>query len=135
MQASDQGDERIQEIIVTDNTRGLREISRADTMFLALYNHQVRKLQPSLGNNAKAGSVQKFEGQETPIVFLSMCSSNANESPRGSDFLLNIHRLKVTVCRAQVLVIVVARTNLVEGELNGTSQLRQLNLMTALFEG
>jgi len=33
MQASDQEDERIQEIIVTDNTRGLREISRADTMF------------------------------------------------------------------------------------------------------
>jgi superfamily I DNA and/or RNA helicase len=35
-----------------------------------VYNHQVSKLRTALGEQAKAGSVDKFQGQEAPIVFL-----------------------------------------------------------------
>ncbi|HDO7885759.1 TPA: AAA domain-containing protein [Legionella pneumophila] len=60
-------------------------------MFVAPYNYQVNKLKQPLGDQARVGSVVRFQGQEAPIVFLSMCTSDANESPRGIDFLFDKH--------------------------------------------
>ena len=71
-----------------------RLIDWDDMLFVAPYNHQVNKLRQALGKQAKVGSVDKFQGQEAPVVFLSMCASNANESPRGIDFLFNKNRLQ-----------------------------------------
>ena len=42
-----------------------------DILFVALYNHQVNKLKLALGEQAKVGSVNKFQGQEAPIVVYS----------------------------------------------------------------
>jgi hypothetical protein len=41
-----------------------------------------------LGEQAKVGSVDRFQGQEAPIVFVSMCASSVDESTRGIDFFV-----------------------------------------------
>ncbi len=53
------------------------------------------------------GSVDKFQGQEAPIVFLSMRASQGNESPSGVDFLFDKNRINVAVTRAQCMPIII----------------------------
>ncbi|AOU49872.1 hypothetical protein A9E85_11665 [Legionella pneumophila] len=61
----------------------IRKISWNDILFVAPYNYQVNKLKQALGDQARVGSVDKFQGQEVPIIFLSMCTSDVNESLIG----------------------------------------------------
>lgn len=109
-----------------------RLITWDDILFVAPYNYQVKKLKQALGEQARIGSVDKFQGQEAPIVFLSMCTSDANESPRGIDFLFDKHRINVAISRAQSLAIVVANPNLSNATVNKVEQLKLVNLFNAL---
>ena len=103
-----------------------------DILFVAPYNQQVRILRDVLGPDARVGSVDKFQGQEAPVVFLSLCASDASESPRGLGFLLDRHRINVAVSRAQSLVIVVGHPELVNGPVETMAALEQANLFAAL---
>lgn len=120
--------------IFTNKKGEQRTIDWEDIIFLAPYNHQVNKLRKTLGENAKIGSVDKFQGQQAPVVFLSMCASNANESPRGVNFLLDKHRLNVAISRAQCLAIVVANPNLVQFTPNTVEQLAMTNIFCHLVQ-
>ena len=102
-------------------------------LFVAPYNHQVNKLRSTLGDEAKVGSVDKFQGQEAPIVFLSMCASDANESPRGLGFLFDKHRINVAISRAQSLAIIVANPNLAKTTVNTVEQVKLVNLFGAII--
>ncbi|WP_440616929.1 DEAD/DEAH box helicase [Cysteiniphilum sp. 6C5] len=110
-----------------------RKISWNDMLFVAPYNHQVNKLRSALGDQAKIGSVDKFQGQEAPIVFLSMCASDANESPRGLGFLFDKHRINVAISRAQSLTIIVANPNLAKTTVNTVEQVKLVNLFSAII--
>ena len=66
-----------------------RTIGWDDILFVAPYNYQVNLLRTAFGEEAKIGSIDKFQGQEAPIVILSMCTSDAADSPRGIDFLFS----------------------------------------------
>ena len=44
-----------------------RALDWADLMFVAPYNHQVRLLKETLGDKAKVGTVDKFQGQQAAI--------------------------------------------------------------------
>ena len=103
-------------------------------LFVAPYNMQVRKLQEALGPEARVGSVDKFQGQEAPIVILSMGSSEADSSARGMSFLLNANRLNVAISRAQSLAIVVASPRLANPRCTSPEQIRMANLMCRLIE-
>ena len=109
-----------------------RIITWDDMLFVAPYNHQVSKLKIALGKQAKIGSVDKFQGQEAPIIFLSMCSSDASESPRGIDFLLDKNRINVAISRAQTLAVVVANSNLGNMSVNNVEQLKKVSLFNAM---
>jgi uncharacterized protein len=107
-------------------------------LFVAPYNFQVNKLKSRLarlpgGAQAKIGTVDRFQGQEAAIVFVSMCSSDANDSPRGMDFLFDEHRLNVAVSRAQSLAIVVMHPALVSTKAGNAQQMRKVNLLSRLF--
>jgi predicted RecB family nuclease len=109
-----------------------RAIGWEDILFVAPYNHQVNKLKTALGEKVIVGSVDKFQGQEAPIVFLSMCASNANESPRGMNFLLDKNRINVAISRAQSMAIVVYSPTLLEASTTNIEQLGRINLFCRL---
>ncbi len=111
-----------------------RFIDWNDILFVAPYNHQVNKLKEALGNQAKVGSVDKFQGQEAPIVFLSMCASSGNESPRGMDFLFNKNRLNVALSRAQCMAIVIYSPILLDTSISNVSQMEMVNLFCRLLK-
>ena len=46
-----------------------KAIGWEDMLFVAPYNHQVRKLSDALGKAARVGSVDKFQGQKPPSYF------------------------------------------------------------------
>lgn len=118
---------------VIGDSRGLtRPIDWNDMLFVAPYNHQVSKLKMALGKRAKVGSVDKFQGQEAPIVFLSMCVSDASESPRGLSFLLDKRRINVALSRAQTLAIIVGNPNIGNTAVNSLDQLKLVNLFNAI---
>ncbi|KTD59060.1 putative RNA helicase [Legionella santicrucis] len=110
-----------------------RLVTWNDMLFVAPYNHQVNKLKVALGKEARVGSVDKFQGQEAPIVFLSMCSSDASESARGLDFLLEKNRLNVAISRAKCLSIILFCPNLPKITARNTKQLQMLNLFYHLI--
>lgn len=110
-----------------------RAMSWDDMLFVAPYNHQVNKLQYRLGPDARVGSVDKFQGQEAPVVFFSLCASDASESPRGIDFLFDIHRINVAISRAQALAIVVGNAGLLSTEVSTVQQMRQVNVLSRLL--
>ena len=109
-----------------------RYIGWQDILFVSPYNYQVTKLQTALGNLAQVGSVDKFQGQEAPIVILSMCSSNASETPRGIDFLFSKNRLNVAISRAQSLAIIVGNANLAFTPANNLKQMELINFYCKL---
>ena len=53
------------------------------------------------------GTVDKFQGRQAPVVFVSMTASSIDDVPRGISFLLNRNRLNVAVSRAKYLAVIV----------------------------
>ena len=108
-------EELVQELLgreVTDvQGQVCKRLELEDILFVAPYNLQVRKLSAALGPGARVGSVDKFQGQEAPVVIISMCSSDGERSPRGLEFVLHKNRLNVALSRAQSLAIVVGSSN------------------------
>ena len=59
-----------------------------DVLVVAPYNAQVSRLVTALeGTGARAGTVDKFQGQEAPVVIYSMATSRPEDAPRGMEFL------------------------------------------------
>ena len=110
-----------------------QEVTLADMLFVAPYNAQATKLQLALGSEARVGSVDRFQGQEAPIVFLSMCSSDASSSPRGVGFLFDRNRLNVAVSRAETLFVIVGQPQLAVTPVSSLSDLKRVNFVAALM--
>ena len=140
-QASDEEIAAIQQLVTEltgrifiDKNGQRKPIGLEHMLFVAPYNHQVGKLQQALGEFAKVGTVDKFQGQEAPIVFFSLCSSDASESARGMDFLFDKHRINVAISRAQCLAITVGSPNLLNAPAKNVEQMKKQNLIAMLFE-
>ena len=73
-----------------------------DILIIAPYNAQVFELQDRI-NGARIGTVDKFQGQEAPIVIYSMTTSSYADAPRGMEFLYSANRLNVAVSRAKCI--------------------------------
>ncbi|MEU0498670.1 TM0106 family RecB-like putative nuclease [Mycobacterium sp. NPDC006124] len=75
------------------------------------YNAQVvtlrRRLDAADLGEVQVGTVDKFQGRQAPMVFMSMTASSAEDVPRGISFLLNRNRLNVAVSRAKYAAVVV----------------------------
>ena len=64
-------------------------------------------LRAALPEGVRVGTVDRFQGQEAPIVFFSMASSSGEDAPRDAGFLFSRNRLNVALSRAQSLAILV----------------------------
>ncbi len=98
------------------------------------YNMQVRTLRRVLPDGARVGTVDRFQGQEAPVVVVSMCASEGHDSPRGIEFLMNPNRLNVALSRAQSLAIVVGHPGLARTTCRTIDQLRLVNLYCRIVE-
>jgi len=67
----------------------------------APYNVQVNRLQQRLQGKARVGTVDKFQGQESPVAIHSLTTSDGDAAPRGLNYLLEPNRLNVAISRAQ----------------------------------
>ena len=90
----------------TKGTDKSSEISWDDIAIMAPFNAQVNLLQRTLGDEARVGTVDRFQGQEAPIAIYSITTSSLL-SQRGLEFALNANRVNVAISRAQCLSIVV----------------------------
>ena len=62
-----------------------RQLRLDDILIIAPYNAQVFELQERIPG-ARIGTVDKFQGQEAPIVIYSMTTSSHADAPRGWNF-------------------------------------------------
>ena len=103
---------------VTDERGASVALTERHVLVVTPYNAQVRRIRGVLTRrgfpNVRVGTVDKFQGQEAPVVFFSMASSRGDEVPRGVDFLFDRHRLNVAISRAQALAVLVCSPALLE---------------------
>lgn len=81
-----------------------RPLTGSDIIVVAPYNAQVRAIRDELGPrfaDVRVGTVDKFQGQEAPIVLVSLTAHDLAEAARGAEFVLNRNRLNVAVSRAK----------------------------------
>ena len=82
----------------------------------------------------RVGTVDKFQGQEAPVVFFSMASSSGEDIPRGLEFLFSRNRLNVAISRAQCLAYLVASPRLLDVRCRTVEQMRLVNALCRLVE-
>lgn len=84
---------------------GAHEMDQRDVIVVTPYNAQVQALRRALDadglSEVRAGTVDKFQGQEAVVSITSLAASSAAEVPRGLGFLLMRNRLNVSISRAK----------------------------------
>jgi uncharacterized protein len=103
-------------------------------MVVAAYNAQVNLLRSFLPGAVRVGTVDKFQGQEAPVVLYSMASSSGEDIPRGLEFLLSRNRLNVAISRAQCLAYLVCSPRLLEVNARTIDQMRLANALCRFVE-
>ncbi|MDX1999079.1 MAG: TM0106 family RecB-like putative nuclease [Thermoanaerobaculia bacterium] len=117
-----------------DAQGAVRPVTLEDVLVVAPYNAQVQALLGRLPAGARVGTVDKFQGQEAPVVIYSLTSSSAEDAPRGKSFLYNPNRLNVATSRARAACFVVGAPRLFEPECHTPEEMRWVNAFCRLRE-
>jgi predicted RecB family nuclease len=110
-----------------------RPLTMDDILIVSPYNAQVFNLGDRI-SNLKIGTVDKFQGQEAPVVIYSMATSSPEDAPRGMEFLYSINRFNVATSRARCAVILVANPRLFEPECQTPRQMKLANVLCMFLE-
>jgi uncharacterized protein len=120
----------------TNAAQGTADLTKEDVLVVTPFNAQVREIDQALApagfGEVRVGTVDKFQGQEAPVVIYSMASSTAADAPRGLEFLFDLHRLNVATSRARALAFIVASPDLLRVVCKTP---RQMVLANALCRG
>jgi len=116
-----------------DRNGQLQVITWQEILIVAPYNAQVGALQRRLPG-ARVGTVDKFQGQEAPVVVYSTATSSIEDAPRGMDFLFSRHRLNVATSRARCLTMIVASPELFTARARTAEQMRLANAFCRYLE-
>ena len=117
-----------------DKTNKFQMFSDEDVLVVAPYNMQVNLLKDRLPEGTRIGTIDKFQGQEAPVVIISMAVSDVDESPRGMEFIFNMNRLNVAISRAKALAIVVASRKLQQVPVTNLRQMERAGLFYKLTQ-
>jgi uncharacterized protein len=110
-------------------------IAPGDLRIVAPYNAQVNRLTDRFaGRGVPVGTVDKFQGQEAPVVIYSMTTSSPEDAPRGMEFLYSLNRLNVATSRARCAAILVASPRLLEPQCRTPRQMRLANALCRYAE-
>lgn len=113
---------------------GSRRLGPSDILVLAPYNAHVHRLRSRLATVApevRVGTVDRFQGQEAPVVVYSMASSSSEDAPRGIGFLYDAHRFNVAISRAQAVVAVVCSPRLLVPSVSRPEHLALVNALAS----
>jgi hypothetical protein len=105
-----------------------------DVLVVAPYNAQVSALTGRVPAGTRVGTVDKFQGQEAPVVFYSMATSTPEDAPRGMEFLYSLNRLNVAVSRARCVAILVASPALFQVQCKTPRQIELVNAFCRFLE-
>ncbi len=107
-----------------------RPLVQEDVLVVAAYNAQVHLVRGALDRAGlpavRVGTVDKFQGQEAPVVLVTMACADPAAAPRGMDFLLNRNRVNVAVSRGQWRTVIIRSpglTNFMPGRPSGLAEL------------
>jgi uncharacterized protein len=111
-----------------------QRLKLTDILVVAPYNAQVSELAQRLPPGARVGTVDKFQGQEAPLVFYSTATSTPEDAPRGMEFLYSLNRLNVAISRAQCIAVLVASPALLEVQCKTPRQMQLANAFCRYLE-
>ena len=97
------------------------------------YNAQVADVTTRLPGHG-VGTVDKFQGQEAPVVVFSLATSSPELAPRGMEFLYSLNRLNVATSRARATCILVASPRLFEVDCRTPRQMQLANAFCRYVE-
>ncbi|HEY4907680.1 MAG TPA: AAA domain-containing protein, partial [Candidatus Acidoferrum sp.] len=104
-----------------------------DILIVAPYNAQVADLSAKLPG-VRIGTVDKFQGQQAPVVIYSLTTSSPDDAPRGMEFLYSLNRLNVATSRAMSNVVVVASPKLLQPDCRTPRQMQLANALCRYAE-
>jgi len=104
-----------------------------DILIMAPYNAQVFELQERIPR-ARIGTVDKFQGQEAPIVIYSMTTSSHADAPRGMEFLYSPNRLNVATSRAKCVCVLVGSPLVFEADCRTPRHMQLANAFCRYLE-
>ena len=118
----------------TDSGGKKTQIQPYDILVIAPYNAQVALLRRLLPEEVRVGTVDKFQGQQAPVVFYSMTSSSVEDAPRGMSFLFSPNRFNVATSRAKCTAVVVGSPALINADCNTPEQIQWVNGLCRFVE-
>jgi predicted RecB family nuclease len=120
----------------TDRDGKVTPLTAEKILVIAPYNAQVAALRRALAplGVTQVGTVDKFQGQEAPLVIYSCTSSSPEDAPRGLAFLYDPHRLNVATSRAKCAFVMVASPRLFRPDVRTPEQMRMANGMCRFRE-
>lgn len=104
-----------------------------DVLIVAPYNAQVSAIRERLPA-ARVGTVDRFQGQEAPVVIYSLTTSSPDDAPKGMEFLYSLNRLNVATSRARCAAIVIGNPLLFEPDCQTPRQMRLANALCRFRE-
>lgn len=87
------------DVIYTDAEGEKHIVGMEHVKIIAPYNAQVALLKRKLPESLEIGTVDKFQGQEAPIVIFSLATSAPEDAPRGMEFQFCLHLYCETAVR------------------------------------
>lgn len=110
----------------------------SDFLVVAPYNDQVNLLRREFDKaglkGVRAGTVDKFQGREAPVVFFTMTTSSGVDISRGPEFLFSRHRLNVAVSRARCLAYLVCTEELLNSRARSIEEMRLIGTLSSFVE-
>ena len=111
-----------------------RKITNQDIMVVAPFNIQVNHLSKVLGKESRVGTIDKFQGQEAKVVFVSMTSSDPENIPRHKEFFFSRNRLNVAISRAECVAVILFNPNLLLAHCEKINEMRLVNNFCKLLK-
>ncbi|HYL28038.1 MAG TPA: TM0106 family RecB-like putative nuclease, partial [Candidatus Nitrosotalea sp.] len=120
-----------------------RRLTERDVIVVTPYNAQLRAILDRLRHaginvnpetGVRAGTVDKFQGQEAAVVFYSMATSSGEDVPRNVEFLFEPNRFNVAISRARAASVLVCSPRLLDIRCRTPEQMALANLLCSFAE-
>jgi predicted RecB family nuclease len=116
-----------------DKDKKKTKLTSADIKIITPYNAQVNLLSGALPS-VQVGTVDRFQGQEAPVIIFAMATSTPADAPRGMEFLYSGNRFNVAISRARAAFILVASPALFDPECRTVVQMKLANAFSRFLE-